>query len=383
MKTFPVPRHEGGPDIIYILINDRRTLMWAASIAALELHPFLHCVPHIERPTHIVFDLDPGENANVLNCAEVSFLLRDMLTRLQLKCFAKVSGSKGIQVYVPLNTAVTYDQTQSFARATAELLEKKHPDNIVAAMAKNLRVGKVFIDWSQNADFKTTIGVYSLRAKRARPYVSMPVRWNELATALKKSDAALLDFEPKEALHRLKRVGDLFAPLRKLKQKLPKEFGSAAPAKPRRIPESLSDYDAKRHFARTTEPAPHSPRRSAQGSRRRFVVQKHAASHLHYDLRLEMHDVLKSWAVPKGLPVKANETRSAFETEDHPVDYLEFEGVIPPNEYGAGTVMVWDLGTYEVIEGNYWKGRLSVFLSGKKLKGEWTLERTANDNGKT
>jgi len=383
VKTFPVPRHEGGPDIIYILINDRRTLMWAASIAALELHPFLHCVPHIERPTHIVFDLDPGENANVLNCAEVSFLLRDMLTRLQLKCFAKVSGSKGIQVYVPLNTAVTYDQTQSFARATAELLEKKHPENIVAAMAKNLRVGKVFIDWSQNADFKTTIGVYSLRAKRARPYVSMPVRWNELATALKKSDAALLDFEPKEALHRLKRVGDLFAPLRKLKQKLPKEFGSAAPAKPRRIPESLSDYDAKRHFARTTEPAPHSPRRSAQGSRRRFVVQKHAASHLHYDLRLEMHDVLKSWAVPKGLPVKANETHSAFETEDHPVDYLEFEGVIPPNEYGAGTVMVWDLGTYEAIEGNYWKGRLSVFLSGKKLKGEWTLERTANDNGKT
>src|SRR5438874_11744651 len=96
-----------------------------------------------------------------------------------------------------------------------------------------------------------------------------------------------------------------------------------------------------------------------------------------------MHDVLKSWAVPKGLPVKANETHSAFETEDHPVDYLEFEGVIPRNEYGAGTVMVWDLGTYEVIDGNYWKGRLSVFLSGKKLKGEWTLERTANDNGKT
>ena len=134
--------------------------MWVASIAALELHPFLHCVPQIERPTHIVFDLDPGENANVLSCAEVSFLLREVLTKLRLKCFAKVSGSKGIQVCVPLNTAVTYDQTQSFARATAELLEKKHPEKIVADMAKNLRVGKVFIDWSQNADFKTTVGVY-------------------------------------------------------------------------------------------------------------------------------------------------------------------------------------------------------------------------------
>jgi bifunctional non-homologous end joining protein LigD len=395
VKTFPVPRHEGGPDINYILINDRRTLMWAASIAALELHPFLHRVPHIERPTHIVFDLDPGDNANVLSCAEVSFLLREVLTKLRLKCFAKVSGSKGIQVYVPLNTAVTYDQTQSFARATAELLEKKHPDKIVADMAKNLRVGKVFIDWSQNADFKTTVGVYSLRAKRPRPYVSMPIRWNELANALKKSDAAILDFEPDKALHRLKRVGDLFAPLRKLKQKLPKEFASAAlpeqrgahgatrPTKARRITKSLSEYDAKRHFALTTEPAPQTPRRSAQGSRRRFVVQKHAASHLHYDLRLEMHDVLKSWAVPKGVPLKANEVHSAFETEDHPVDYLEFEGVIPRGEYGAGTVMVWDIGTYEMIEGNYWKGRFSMFLSGKKLRGQWTLERTGSDNGKT
>jgi bifunctional non-homologous end joining protein LigD len=383
IKTFPVPRRESGPDIDYILINDRRTLVWAASIATLELHPFLHRVPHLERPTYIVFDLDPGEHASILNCAEVSFLLREILTRLRLKCLAKVSGSKGIQVYVPLNTAVTYDQTQTFARATAELLEKTYPDKIVAEMAKNLRVGKVFIDWSQNADFKTTVGVYSLRAKRARPYVSMPIRWTELTKALKKSDAALLDFEANEALQRLKRVGDLFAPLQNLKQGLPKEFASAPARKPHRIPKTLSDYDAKRHFARTTEPAPKVPRRSAQGSRRRFVVQKHAASHLHYDLRLEMHDVLKSWAVPKGMPLKENETHSAFETEDHPVDYLEFEGVIPRGEYGAGTVMVWDLGTYELVDGNYWKGQFSAFLTGQKLKGEWVLERTGNETGKT
>src|SRR5205814_10680099 len=155
--------------------------------------------------------------------------------------------------------------------------KKKTADRIFADMAKNLRSGKVLIDWSQNADFKTTVGVYSLRAKRARPYVSMPVRWNELAKALKKSGVALLDFEPNEALHRLKRVGDLFAPLRKLKQNLPKEFASAAahfkhggthgvtrPTKSREVAQSLSDYGAKRDFARTTEPAPHSLRRSAQ-----------------------------------------------------------------------------------------------------------------------
>src|SRR4029079_18245030 len=254
-----------GPDINYVLIDDRRTLMWVASIAALELHPFLHRVPRIERPTHIVFDLDPGENATVLSCAEVSFLLREVLTKRRLKSFAKISGSKGIQVYVPLNTAVTYDQTQSFARATAELLERKYPEKIVADMARNLRVGKVFIDWSQNADFKTTVGVYSLRAKRPRPYVSMPIRWNELAIALKKSDAALLDFEPNKALHRLKRVGELFAPLRKLKQKLPKELPSRSlpnrrPSKSRRILKSWSEYDAKRHLALPSEPAPQTPR---------------------------------------------------------------------------------------------------------------------------
>jgi bifunctional non-homologous end joining protein LigD len=382
VKTFPVPRREGGPDINYTLINNRRTLKWAANIAALELHPFLHVVPHIDRPTHVVFDLDPGEDANILDCANVAFLLREVLAKLRLKSFAKVSGSKGIQIYAPLNTKVVYEQTQSFARAVAELLERQHPDKIVGEMSKNLRVGKVFIDWSQNADHKTTVGVYSLRAKRHRPYVSMPVKWDELAKALRKSDAALLDFDARDALNRLKRVGDLFAPLRKLKQKLPKEFVpvSKTPSTARR---PLSDYHAKRDFTRTSEPSPRVPRRSAQGSRRRFVVQKHAASQLHYDLRLEMHDVLKSWAVPKGMPMRENETYTAFQTEDHPLEYLQFEGVIPRDQYGGGMVIVWDVGTYEVIDGNYWKGRLSVFLAGSKLKGEWTLERTQGNDGKT
>ena len=382
VKTFPVPRREGGADINYILINDRRTLKWAANVAALELHPFLHKVPHINRPTCVVFDLDPGEGASILNCADVAFVLREVLAKLRLKSFAKVSGSKGIQIYVPLNTPVVYDQTQSFARAVAELLERQHSDKIVADMAKNLRVKKVFIDWSQNADHKTTVGVYSLRAKRHRPYVSMPVRWTELAKALKRPEAALLDFDAHEALRRLKRIGDLFAPLLKLKQRLPNEFVSV-PAKSRPRRGELSDYGSKRDFTRTTEPGPNLPRRSAQGSRRRFVVQKHAASHLHYDLRLEMHDVLKSWAVPKGLPLCENETHTAFQTEDHPIDYLQFEGVIPRGEYGAGTIMVWDLGTYEVIDGNYWKGRLSVFLAGKKLQGEWALDRTGDEKGRT
>ena len=384
VKTFPVPRREGGPDINYILINDRRTLAWAANMAALELHPFLHRVPQIEQPTHVVFDLDPGEGSNILQCAEVAFVLRDVLRRLRLKSFPKVSGSKGIQLYVPLNRAISYAATRSFARAIAQRLERTHPDQIVSEMAKNLREGKVFIDWSQNADHKTTVGVYSLRAKQARPYVSMPVKWEELTKALKKSGSEMLDFQPDKALRRLKRVGDLFAPVLKLKQKLPKEFGALEKtAQPRKAHTSLADYESKRDFSHTAEPVPDLPRRSAQGSRRRFVIQRHAASHLHYDFRLEMHDVLKSWAVPKGVPLKENETRTAFQTEDHPIEYLQFEGMIPAGQYGGGTVMVWDIGTYEVLEGNYWKGALSVFLAGKKLKGAWSLQRIESADEKT
>jgi bifunctional non-homologous end joining protein LigD len=384
VKTFPVPRRENGPDINYILINDVRTLTWAANMAALELHPFLHRVPRIEVPTHVVFDLDPGEGADLRDCVGVAFLLRDVLTKLRLKSFAKVSGSKGMQLYVPLNTATSYDATRPFAHTIAQLLEREHPDLAVSDMSKNLRHGKVFIDWSQNADHKTTVGVYSLRAKRERPFVSMPVTWEELTNALKKSDPTLLDFKPDEALCRLKRVGDLFAPLLKLKQKLPKEFAALTTStRPRKGGAALAAYDAKRNFGRTAEPTPDLPRRSTQGSKRRFVVQKHAASHLHYDFRIEMQDVLKSWAVPKGVPFKKNETHSAFQTEDHPLGYLQFEGIIPRGEYGGGTVMVWDIGTYEIVEGNYWKGFLAIFLSGKKLKGEWTLQRIESENGKT
>src|SRR5207237_10776573 len=170
---------------------------------------------------------------------------------------------------------------------------------------------------------KTTVGVYSLRAKRARPYVSMPVKWEELTIALKKADPDLFEYEPEKALHRLKRVGDLFAPLLKLKQKLHKVVASPSKEWPRRkIPAALADYRVKRDFARTAEPVPALPRSSAQGSRRRFVVQKHAASHLHYDFRLEMHDVFKSCAVPKGIRLKDGQTSSGFEPAAHPLDYL-------------------------------------------------------------
>ncbi len=280
-----------------------------------------------------------------------------------------------------MNSDVTYDVTQPLAKALAELLEERQPKLVVSKMPKVFRARKVFIDWSQNAEFKTTVGVYSLRAKIHRPYVSMPVEWDELSAALRKGKKEQLYFKPEEALARLKKQGDLFAPVLTLVQKPPREilkYLATGPPGPTSSPASLETYRRKRDFAKTAEPPP-SIKGSRQGSRRRFVVQKHAASHLHYDFRLEMHGVLKSWAVPKGPPVKEDEKRLAMATEDHPIEYLDFEGIIPKGQYGGGTVMVWDIGTYEPIEGNYYKGFLRIFLEGVKLKGEWTLQRLPSD----
>ncbi|HZR18898.1 MAG TPA: non-homologous end-joining DNA ligase [Verrucomicrobiae bacterium] len=229
VHTFPVPRTEGGV-IQYVLIDDIATLVWAANLAALELHPFLHRAPNLDRPTHIVFDLDPGEGADILTCASVAFLVRELLARLKLKAFPKVSGSKGIQIYVPLNTPVSYDLTQAFARAVAELLTREHPRLIVANMSKALRTGKVFIDWSQNYPTKTTVGVYSLRAKHPQPFVSTPIRWAELKNALQIGSSKSLYFLPDAVLSRIREWGDLFAPVLNLRQRLPQNFIKMPPA---------------------------------------------------------------------------------------------------------------------------------------------------------
>jgi bifunctional non-homologous end joining protein LigD len=204
----------------YCMAEDLPTLVWAANLADLELHTSLSLSTDMMRPSFLVFDLDPGAPANIVQCCQVGLWVRDIFERLGLKCFAKTSGSKGMQIYVPLNTAVTYEQTKPFAHAIARLLERQNPKLVVSDMKKALRVGKVFVDWSQNDDHKTTICVYSLRA-REHPTVSTPVKWEEVESCLKKGDATLLVFESDQVLERVKKFGDLFAPVLKLKQKLP------------------------------------------------------------------------------------------------------------------------------------------------------------------
>jgi bifunctional non-homologous end joining protein LigD len=211
--------------IDYCVMNDLPALVWAANLADLELHTFLHRAPELEHPDFIAFDLDPGPPADIIHCCEVALLLKRFFDHLGLQCFPKTSGSKGLQVYVPLNSHAAYDETKALARALAEKLEREHPDLVVSKMQKSLRAGKVFVDWSQNDEHKTTVCVYSLRAK-AHPTVSTPVTWREITQAKRKGDPALLAFETKEVLTRVKKRGDLFEPVLRLTQNLPRALNA-------------------------------------------------------------------------------------------------------------------------------------------------------------
>lgn len=206
--------------IDYCVINNLASLVWAANLADLELHTQLSRRQNVDRPTMVVFDLDPGAPATIVECAQVGRWLHATLEKMKLKSFAKTSGSKGLQVYVPLNSPVNYEITKTFARKMAEALEQENPGLVVSKMKKELRTGKVLVDWSQNDRHKTTVCVYSLRAKE-RPTVSTPVTWEEVEQLIKTKKAGRLSFTTKEALQRVEKLGDLFEPVLKLKQKLP------------------------------------------------------------------------------------------------------------------------------------------------------------------
>jgi bifunctional non-homologous end joining protein LigD len=227
VKTAPIWSESNHRTINFILANDLPTLVWIANLASIELHPSLSLAADIRTPTAIVFDLDPGPPANIVQCAQVGLWVREIFDHFGLQSFPKTSGSKGLQIYIPLHTKTSYEQTKSFAHAVARLLEQQHPELVVSDMKKAVRTNKVFVDWSQNDQHKTTISIYSLRA-REQPTVSTPVLWDEVDQALKKKDAGRLVFEAKDVLARVEKMGDLFEPVLKLKQKLPQLAGLAA-----------------------------------------------------------------------------------------------------------------------------------------------------------
>ncbi len=226
VKTAPIWSDQNQRVMQFCLVQDVATLIWAANLADLEMHVPLHRRRDVGRHDSVVFDLDPGAPADLVQCCEVGLIVREMFERLGLLSLAKTSGSKGLQVYVPLNGPASYERTKPFARAVADALAARRPQLVVSNMKKSVRAGKVLVDWSQNDPHKTTVCVYSLRA-RERPTVSTPVSWEEVRRCLRAKDPALLSFEADAALRRLEERGDLFAPLLTMKQKLPRVAGLA------------------------------------------------------------------------------------------------------------------------------------------------------------
>ncbi len=262
VKTAPIWSGRNRRTIHYVLADDLATLVWLANLAALELHPSLALAKDITCPTEMVFDLDPGPPANIVQCCQVAFWLREIFEHFGLRSFPKTSGSKGLQIYVPLNTPTTFDATKMFSHALAQLLAHDHPDLVLSEMSRQARTGKVFVDWSQNDEHKTTVAVYSLRA-REHPTVSTPVTWEEVERAFKKKDAALLVFEASQVVARFEKLGDLFEPVLELKQRLPDLKAMAA--EPERI-----------EIAAQAEAQEDKPPRKATGkkSARKAKVQK-------------------------------------------------------------------------------------------------------------
>jgi len=291
LKTAEVPsKTDPGGKINYCLINDFPSLIWAANLGNLELHTFLARKQSLQRPTQIVFDLDPGAPADVRDCAEIALRIRELLVKIKLTCLIKSTGSKGLQVHIPLNTPTSFEATKSFARALAIMMQQAYPDRIVHDMKKNLREGKVLIDWSQNDPGKTTVNVYSLRA-RARPFTAAPLQWDEISRYVKKGDSESFFLEAEEVLARVKKEGDLFADLLRLRQKLPGDWAEQlsnhvdANGKPRRASASgdRPDFEATRNrsaqgeegsMQRVPAEAPgitESPSGRDRGLRQRFV----------------------------------------------------------------------------------------------------------------
>ena len=362
----------------YPLADSVPTLVYLAQMASLELH-----VPQWRfdaagtprNPDRLVLDLDPGPGVGLAECAEVARLAWGILAGMGLDPVPVTSGSKGIHLYAALPGTQTSAEVTAVAKALAQALEADHPDLVVSAMKRSLREGKVFIDWSQNNGSKTTVSPYSLRG-RAQPWVAAPRTWDEL------DDENLGQLLYAEVLERAETIGDPMATLARP--------GGDGP---------LASYIAKRTAAKTPEPVPDQPHPEAglAPDAPRFVIQEHHASRRHFDLRLERGGVLESWAVPKGIPETTARNHLAIMTEPHPLEYLTFAGTIPKGEYGAGTMTVWDTGTYapekwrddEVIvtlEGRPGGplGRVRIALirtEGEGEKSQWLVHRMSDAAG--
>jgi bifunctional non-homologous end joining protein LigD len=362
----------------FLMANDPAGLLFVVNLGAIEFHPLHSRCASIDQPDYLFFDLDPFPPASFDDVLAVARHVRAALDVLGLPSYPKSSGATGMQIYIPIQLGPSYSEVRAFVRTLGRAIRQADPKRVTMDWDIKKRTGKIFIDHNMNRRGANISAVYSVRPEPGAT-VSTPVTWEEVEAGFTPGDFTIVNVHD-----RLAEVGDLFRPvldepidLRPALEALGvKAEDEQDNTRPRRSPDAkkrLREYERKRDFEGTPEPPPE----ASGGNGNLFVIQKHNATRLHYDLRLERDGVLASWAVPRGLPTTPGEKRLAVRTEDHPLDYGSFEGWIPKGHYGAGEVRIFDRGTYEPIE---WKDNKVTFrLRGSRHRGEYHLVKTNQD----
>ena len=361
----------------YVVATETASLVWLANLACLELHHTSSRKQHLDKPDYMVFDLDPPEGYDFEDVKDIAFRLREHLIDHDYVPFVKTSGKKGLHVVVPIEPNWTFDEVFKTLKKLADPFVKEHADTTLH-IKKEARKGRVLLDIYRNRTSQTIVAAYSLRGAPGAP-VSMPVAWEELPEV-----ASPEDFTIENVMEIVQRDGDIWEAIGAYAQPIHthRKKGSAKkvdPSEHYKMPEQLVRYADKRNFESTPEPRP----MLSIGNDDTFVVHRHHATRLHYDLRLEQEGVLKSWAVPRGMPPEPGIKRLAVATEDHPMEYLSFEGTIPKGQYGGGDMWRYAMGRYAITkekkDGFYFKlqspelnAEYRMYKTGEK---DWLLER--------
>ena len=355
----------------YLMASEGASLVWLANLACLELHQLHSRKPHYEHPDYFVFDLDPPENDDFTRVVEVALKLRQHIEQFGYHPFAKTTGGKGIHIVVPIEPKWDFHTVFEAAQAIAKPFVEANSSETTLHMKKEARKGKILVDIYRNRSGQTIVSPYSIRGRQGAP-VSTPLSWEQLQET---ADPA--DFNIYTTLEQVLREGDAWeaigayaAHLHTKRKAATQKAKKLAPSRKRKTPETLEEYSKKRTFLKTSEPGVE----YAGGEGNGFVIHRHHASRLHYDLRLERDGTLKSWAVPRGMPPRPGIKRLAVATEDHPMKYLTWEGEIPKGEYGGGMMWIYALGRYEITKEK--KDSLYFRLQSKELNAEYRMYPT-------
>lgn len=355
----------------YIIATEEASLVWLANLACLELHQMHSKKPKYDSPDYMVFDLDPPEGYNFKNVVEIALDLKQYLEHFDYIPFAKTTGGKGIHVVVPIEQKWDFHKVFETAQSIAQPFVDERSKTLTLQIKKDARKGRVLVDIYRIRPGQSIISPYSLRGRKGAP-VSMPLRWEQLE---KTNDPHEYNLENVPGI--VKSEGDAWEGITAYSTELHTERKSKTvkknlkPSGKYKTPEQLEKYSKKRDFKKTDEPAPQGKDDSFGGKGNSFVVHRHHASRLHYDLRLEKDGVLKSWAVPKGLPPFPGVKRLAVQTEDHPMEYLKFEGTIPKGQYGGGDMWVYASGKYEITKDK--KDGFYFRLHSPSVSGEYRI----------